>query len=340
MTAPVHPPIVVGIDADPSCRVALAWAADDAQRRHLPLHLVFAWREPANRRAPGPTRLPGIQQTDDPLSAAERTLREAVAFVRHRHSQVAVSTLLAAGAPVPVLRRQARTAAAVVLGSRRLGRREGPFGAGSVALSVVAHGNCPVVMVRDREFIGRQPPFFVVGVNVGWDGRRHSAAAVIHAFEEAARRGAALRLLYIWRPPLLGVLDERTAVRECRRLLSDMVAGWRITYPDVEVHHAVLLGHPAALLAEESVHALALIVGSHGHGLTGLLRGSVVSRAVRHAQCSVIAVPRLGVHRQTHGGPGISWLSHGVRAAVGRYARPLASFTVRRPRRHGPDDDG
>ncbi|WP_121714811.1 universal stress protein [Streptomyces sp. E5N91] len=39
-------PIVVGVDADPERRAALAWAADEARRRRRPLTLVHAQGEP------------------------------------------------------------------------------------------------------------------------------------------------------------------------------------------------------------------------------------------------------------------------------------------------------
>ncbi|MFD3573141.1 universal stress protein [Streptomyces sp. NPDC058644] len=337
MTAPVRTPIVVGVDAASPCRTALAWGADDAHRRCLPLRLVLAQR-PVDQRGPVPlrrrgraTRLPGIRQARDPRAAAEQALREAVAFVRSRHPRLEVSTLLAADAPVPVLRRQVRTAAALVLGSRGPSRRQGPFPTASVALPVIAHATCPVVLVRETAS-SRQPPFLVVGVNVGWDGRRHSAAAVIHAFEEAARRGVTLRVLHVWRPPLLGVLDEQAAVRECRRMLSDMVAGWRVAHPEVDVHHAVLSGHPAQVLTQESAHALALVVGTRGHGgASGPLRGSLISRTLRRARCPVVVVPQPGACHRTRGGPRLRRLSRGPRVAVGRWVRLVASFARARP---------
>ncbi|MGW6058088.1 universal stress protein [Streptomyces sp. NPDC055189] len=164
-----------------------------------------------------------------------------------------------------------------------------------------------------------------MGVDVGLDGRRHCAAAVHHAFEEAARHGAALHVLYAWHHPLLGVLDEQAALRECRRVLSDMVAGWRITHPDVDVYHAVLRGHPAQVLARESAHALALVVGTRGHGrLPCPPGGSFASRVLRHARCPVVAVPPSAACGHTHGRPVFDRLSRWARAAVGRHAWLLA----------------
>lgn len=35
--------IAVGIDQSDSSRAALAWAADEARTRDVPLHVIFAW---------------------------------------------------------------------------------------------------------------------------------------------------------------------------------------------------------------------------------------------------------------------------------------------------------
>lgn len=222
MTAGVHAPIVVCIDEDPACRDALAWGADEAAGRQLPLRLLMA-RGPTGPPRSRHMRLRKSHQARDQCDTAEQNLHKAVAYVRNRHPHLEVSTLLVLDAPAPIVRDQARTATVVVLNSRLQNRRGQLFASAPAALPVLAHANCPVVIVRDHGLVGRQP-FLVVGVDVGWDGRHHSAAAVDLAFDEAARRGAALQVLYVWRPPLLGVLNERAALNECRRLLSETVA--------------------------------------------------------------------------------------------------------------------
>ncbi|MEU6379833.1 universal stress protein [Streptomyces sp. NPDC046909] len=323
METHIRAPIVVGLDLGPSQRPVLAWGADEANSRRAPLQLLYAQGRAGSRNSP-PRRPSRRGRPHDEHALAEYALREAVAFVRDRHPRLEVSTLLAADDPVPLLRRQARMAAAVVLGSHRLSTRAELFASASVALPVLAHAGCPVVIVRDPEHVVERPPHFVVGVDVGWDGRRHSVAAVDHAFEEAALHRAVLRVLYVWHPPVLGVLDEHAALRECRRLLADMVEGRRAAYPDVEVHHEVLRGRPARVLAEESAHALGLIVGVHGNGgSTGMLLGSVVHGVLHHARCPVVAVPRGREHHPLYGRTRVSRIPRRSRGAVGRCARLL-----------------
>ncbi|WP_329461675.1 universal stress protein [Streptomyces sp. NBC_01431] len=281
-------PIVVGVDPDPSKRLAIAWAADEADRRGLPVRLVHAQGVPTGGYRSGKVR-PSWEEWNRTLhEAGAEALKEAVAFVESRRPTVEVSTMLAEGEPAWVLRDEARNASLVVVGSWHLSTRREMFTSASVVLPLSAHAPCPVVVVPEPEHITQEPAYFVVGV----DGSPHAAAAVDVAFEAAALRGANLRALYVWHPPLLGVLDEDAAVRECRRVLSETVAGRTARYPGVELHHEVVLGHPVRVLTEASEHALGLVVGTRGHGgFTGMLLGSVSQGVLHHARCPVITVP-------------------------------------------------
>ncbi|WP_406154885.1 universal stress protein [Streptomyces sp. NBC_00882] len=280
--------IVVGVDPDPSKRLALAWAVDEADRRGLPVRLVHAQGVPTGGYRTGEAR-PSWEEWNRTLhEAGAESLKEAVAFVESRWPTVEVSTVLAEGEPAWVLREEARNASLVVVGSWHLSTRRERFTSASVALPLSAHAPCPVVVVPEPEHITQEPAYFVVGV----DGSPHAAAAVDMAFEEAALRGAVLRALYVWHPRLLGVLDEEAAVQECRRVLSETVAGRSATHPEVELHHEVVLGHPVRVLTEASEHALGLVVGTRGHGgFTGMLLGSVSQGVLQHAHCPVITVP-------------------------------------------------
>ncbi|WP_079173595.1 universal stress protein [Streptomyces monashensis] len=281
-------PIVVGVDPDPVHRMALAWAADEAVRRRLPLRAVHVEGVPTRgyRRREVP---PSWEEWNEALhKAGQQVLGQAVDFVSARHPQLQVDALLAEGDPVWVLREQSRDATAVVLGSRHLSRKQEVFGSASVALPVMARTHCPLVVVPEPEHVTEEPAYFVVGV----DGSEHSAAAVDVAFEEAALRGARLRALLVWEPGPLRVFDEHQPQQECRRLLSEIVAGRQARCPDVDLHHEVLVGHPVQVLTDASAHALGLVVGTRGRGgFAGMLLGSVSQGVLNHARCPVIAVP-------------------------------------------------
>ncbi|MCX4458947.1 universal stress protein [Streptomyces sp. NBC_01340] len=281
-------PVVVGVDPDPGKRAGLAWAADEADKRGLPLLLVLAQNVPTPGYRPTAGR-PSWEEWNDALHATgDQVLRKAVAFVESRHPQARVSGLLAEGHPAWVLREQGQNATEVVLGSWHLSAVQELFTSAAVTLPLIAHAPCPVVVVPEAEHITQQPPYLVVGV----DGSPQSSAAVDFAFEEAALHGAILRALYVWHSPRLGVLDEDAAVQECRRLLSETLAGRTVAHPDVELHQEVALGHPVQVLTKASEHALGLTVGTRGHGgFTGMLLGSVSQGVLHHAQCPVITVP-------------------------------------------------
>ncbi|MFG3292929.1 universal stress protein [Streptomyces sp. NPDC048179] len=281
-------PIVVGISPDPALRTAPAWAADEAARRRLPLRVVHAEGLPTGgyrgREVP-----PSWEEWNAALHKAGRhLLDEAMAFVAARQPDVETEGLLAEGDPVWVLREQSRAASAVVLGSRHLSRSQEVLGSASVAVPLMAHARCPVVVVPEPEHVTQEPAYFVVGV----DGSERGAAAVDLAFEEAALRGAELRALYVWEAGPLRIFDEYQPQQEARRLLSEVVAGRQARYPEVDLRHELVVGHPVEVLADASAHALGLVVGTRGRGgFAGMLLGSVSQGVLHHARCPVLVVP-------------------------------------------------
>ncbi|MGW3354371.1 universal stress protein [Streptomyces bungoensis] len=281
-------PVVVGVGPDPGLRMALAWAADEAARRGLPLRVVHAEGVPT-RGYRGRVVPPSWEEWNEALhKAGEQVIEEAAGFVTDRQPKLEVDALLSEGDPVWVLREQSREAAAVVLGSRHLSRAQEVFGSTSVALPVVARAHCSVVVVPEPEHVTQEPAYFVVGV----DGSERSAAAVDLAFEEAALRGAELRALYVWEPGHVRIFDEYGDQQECRRVLSETVAGRQARYPEVELRHELVVGHPVEVLTQASAHALGLVVGTRGRGgFAGMLLGSVSQGVLHHAHCPVIAVP-------------------------------------------------
>ncbi|KOV30255.1 universal stress protein [Streptomyces sp. H021] len=275
--------IVVGVDPERDWHLALAWAADEAQRRRLPLRLVLA--VPPQHDTHHVDDTPG--QTALRQAGADR-LGQACNWVRDRQPEVSVTGDLLGGFPAPVLGGAAREARMIVLGSRRLGRTAEFFSAGSLVVPVTAQARCPVVVVGDAEHISQQPPYVVAGI----DGGASATAALALAFDEADLRGAALRVVCVWQPPLIMLDDEEVALRAQRTLLSEATAGLSEKYPDVHVTHEVLTGHPVEELARVAEHALSVVVGRRGTGgYTGMRIGSVVHGLLHRAHCPVITVP-------------------------------------------------
>jgi len=278
-------PIVLGVDALGPGPMAVAWAADEAGRRGLPLRLVHAV-------PPMSHDIRGYEEDLHYRALRERgdeALDRASVLARERHPELESATVLADGKPGQVLCRESRRAELVVLGSRRLGRLEEVLSTYSVTVPVSAQALCPVVVVREPEHVTQEPTYVVVGV----DGSESSSAAVDVAFDLAARRGAALRAVWVWPSQLIAHLDEHAAVQTLRRLLSETTAGRAAAFPDVKVTHEVIRGHPVEELAKASEHALAVVVGRRGRGgFTGMRLGSVPHGLLHRAHCPVITVPR------------------------------------------------
>ncbi|MEU8677747.1 universal stress protein [Streptomyces sp. NPDC048560] len=285
MTIPaVRNGILVGVDPREQSVPALSWAVEEAARRRIPLRLVVAI--PPTRDTHHVDTLPHYRALK---AQGEGALAAAAGVVTGMRPEVPVGTELLDGVPAAVLCRAAAQARMVVVGSRRLSRPEEIISASSVAVPVSARADCPVVVVARPEPTGRSgSPHLVVGV----DGSDTSRAAVAFAAEEASVRGASVHAVAVWHRPIVHLGDEAAAVEELRRVLSETVAGWGETYPDVEVTQEVLRGHPVEKLATASAEAQAVVVGRRGHGgYSGMRLGSVVHGLLHRAQCPVITVP-------------------------------------------------
>ena len=275
------PPILVGLDPDPDKRTALAWAADEAHDTGFPLLLVLA-RGLAGHARVHRTALAKLSEE------GRRVLDSAVDFVARAHPEVPVATRLVEDDPAQALRRQAEQAAMAVLSTRRPDAGEGWTVSSPVVGPVLKHARCPVVVVRESARSADSPPFFLVGV----DGSEPSRHALEFAFRFAAVRGASLRAVHAWWPPLFGAADERTAMAEAGRLLAEQVAEPSSRFPQVPVEKRVIYGHAVETLVEAGVGARGVVVGSRGRGgFAGMVLGSVSQGLLHHAAGPVVVVP-------------------------------------------------
>ncbi|NEC53176.1 universal stress protein, partial [Actinospica acidiphila] len=131
-------------------------------------------------------------------------------------------------------------------------------------------------------------------VVVGVDGSAESLAAAAWAAREAARRGAALRLLHVrGRHPRQGGTDTARSAdhRLARRALERAAERVHAVRPDVRVQEVQAEGPVAAVLAQAAEDADPLVLGSRGLGrVAGLLAGSVSLGVVARATRPVVLV--------------------------------------------------
>ncbi|NUW31655.1 universal stress protein [Nonomuraea sp. SMC257] len=143
--------IVAGTDGSAGAAAAVRWAADDASRRGLRLHLLHVVT-------------PGFAGALSRAEEGERLLAEAARVAARYAGASVVTTELAEGRPDEVLRERAAGAAEVVVGSHGAGVIPGML-VGSVPLRVAGHVAGVVVVTRPRPAPG--PPSGAAGVAAG-----------------------------------------------------------------------------------------------------------------------------------------------------------------------------
>ncbi|MFG2076292.1 universal stress protein [Nonomuraea maritima] len=277
-------PIVVGFDGSRTAGSALAWAADDARRRDLPLRVVHVHEPWAAEHAFG---VSASRRTS--TEECHRMLADAAERARELAPRTEVSTAVVTGAVVERLRTESETADTVVVGSRGHGGFAGLV-LGSVGLGLTGSAQSPVVVVRT-------PPRVPVGeIVVGYDGSPCADLAVKYALIQARAREARVRVLHGRRYPVMAPhpvgfgplpLDDTAEVRQ--RLLI-----WREKATDVEMVEQIVDLHPVPALAAASRTADLAVVGSRGLGaLNSTMLGSVSHGILHRAHCPVAVVSTL-----------------------------------------------
>ncbi|WP_328835279.1 universal stress protein [Streptomyces europaeiscabiei] len=163
---------------------------------------------------------------------------------------------------------------------------------------------------------------------VGVDGSEPGLRAVDWAADEAALRGAPLRLVYasLWEryegarlAEDLGEPSERVRAED---IVDSAARRAHLRRPDVKITTDVLPEEPEYTLLRESRSASLLVTGTRGRSaLTEALLGSVSLTVAAHAHCPMIVV------RGSHDNRALP-ATHG-RVVVGVGERPTSSAAVR-----------
>ncbi|MEU5634192.1 universal stress protein [Streptomyces rishiriensis] len=287
----MQPVVTVGLDGSPESLAAARWAADEADKRRLTLRLLHAWPllspEPAH-----------ASSEVDQNYWAKRLVHTARAEAQARHPGLTVVGSLVAKDPHEALLQAASESEMTVLGSHGMGSVESYF-MGEVSMPVVAHADCPVVLVRaaarDR---GADPApagrvVVAVKLNGSCDG------LLDFAFHSAAARDVPLLVAHGRSVPLHArvpwgvdhqVTEEMT--RDAQHELSMLLRPWREKYPQVDVVESIRLVSPAKAGVQASAGAALLVVGRRAprHGGAAHL-GPVAHAAIHHGRCPVAVVP-------------------------------------------------
>jgi nucleotide-binding universal stress UspA family protein len=284
-----HLGIVVAIDDSPAARVAVQWAARDAELRSIPLTLVHAVSPEVSTwlRTPLPAGVMRWQQDHGRrlLDGALKVIDE----VSQAGGPTRVHTEIFAAAAVPTLIDLSKEAEMVVAGSQGSGRWPGRR-LGSVSSEIVRHAHCPVAIIPAEE--PSTPGPAQAPVLVGIDGSPASELATAIAFDEASRRRVGLVALHAWSDLDLSEwpgIDWPATQSMAEEVLAERLAGWQENYPDVQVTRVVVQAQPARKVVERSQETQLVVVGSRGRGgFAGMLVGSVGEAVAQMATVPVI----------------------------------------------------
>lgn len=133
--------IVVGFDGSEASRRAVAFAFEQANRRHARLHMVSAWMAPVVTGFDV-----GWIDTDESLRTSKEFVGAELAAWRDKFPAVEADASVRIGYAASVLCDTSSTADLVIVGSRGRGAVRSTF-LGSVGNDVLVHAACPVGIV-------------------------------------------------------------------------------------------------------------------------------------------------------------------------------------------------
>lgn len=142
--------LVVGVDGSETSRLAVRWAASEAQLRGAGLKLVGAWNIPTAAYGYGFAPAFSEDLPESLEAAAKARLEEALAEAQEEYPEVRGEVTAVEGQPAAVLLEESRNADLLVVGSRGFGGFRGLL-LGSVGQQCAQHSRCPVVIVRHPE---------------------------------------------------------------------------------------------------------------------------------------------------------------------------------------------
>ncbi|SIO84370.1 universal stress protein [Nocardiopsis sp. JB363] len=293
--------VVVGVDGSDQSQAALEWAAAEAVRRGVSLHIVHALGMPLIVSAyGGPQRFQPTSEISGQADAVVTSAREKAAELQ---PSLKVETVTALEEAPLALIRQSHPHDLIVVGSRGLGSVAALF-VGSVSVRVAAQAPCPVVVVPSEN--GKPTRTKLGRVVVGVDDSKNARRALGLAMGLAAETEGELVVVNSWEVPFpydpvamtsagyqpQDDVFEQQSEALVAELLADVMDDQR---EDVNVEVSVVRSrsNPVSALLEASTEADAIVVGSRGRGsVRGLLLGSVSQGILHRSKIPVVVLPK------------------------------------------------
>lgn len=301
--------VVVGVDGSLNSDHALAWAADAAESRHVPLEVVLAWDATWVHMSEGIMAITDVDETFRRLAAfAQERIDSSIARVQEKHdlSGIDIIRTPVQGPVVPAVLEAAAGASMLVVGRRGVGRL-GRLFMGSVSAGLVRQAHLPVTVIPDPERAEQQREAALDGAEldetprivVGVDGSAPSVAALRFAAEAAKRRHLPLHAVACWQFTTSGIPSESFGwvppiedfEERAGQQLDKALERAGIDLPEDQLVRKVLRASPGRGLLRSAAGAEWLVLGSRGvGGFERLLLGSVSAQLMEHAPCPVTIV--------------------------------------------------
>lgn len=285
--------VLAGTARTPAGHAAVAYAAQEAAARSVPLELVHV--VPADL----PLGPPWVEQEGTLQQYGAAILDECRVMAARAAPDVEVTTILLSGPRADVLVEAAEDAEVLVLGSPPASTFE-RVRTGSTADEVTRRARCPVVLVPAAGQSGQRQGRVVVGV-----GDLDGAGGLLEsALEQADLRRSELLVVHA-RPHDEGAQQGATSWTErATRLLAD-VASQR-SLQDVSARVREVDGAPSEALVDAAGDADLLVMARTPHPAGHHHIGRTIRAALRSAGCPVMVVssPRDHVRREARTGTG------------------------------------
>jgi nucleotide-binding universal stress UspA family protein len=270
--------IVAGYDGSAEAAAAIHWAAQQAELRGCPLHVVHVSMWPLLTHRLGP--VPGVADSGLERSA-QAILEEGVSHAHAAAPGVDVQGTLLHGLPASYLAEISAGQEMVVVGSRGLGGFLGLL-VGSVSLELAATASCPVAVIRPDLHPGGP---IVVAVDASGSPTALEDACALASATQA--RLTAVHVLHV--PAGYAQRNGPDAEAAAGEVLHAALHRARTLAPYVAVEGRVLTDAsvPHAIL-KASDDARMLVVGTKGHGFLRETIGSTAHAVLHHARGPVL----------------------------------------------------
>jgi nucleotide-binding universal stress UspA family protein len=240
--------IVVGVDDSASARAAVAWAAAEADRRALELHLVEVLPS-----AGGSGGTDGV-----PHGRARALLFRAAGIAHARCPSLPVTMETVSGRVGPALVAYSAHADLLVVGSNGPGGPI-PLSLGSILGEVTAHAECPVVLVPTTETRSRA---WTGPILVALDGTPDGERALVFAADAAHRRGVALVTL-----SAAAERSDPAGSVDTQEVGATAAARIREDHPGLTIQAQDIAGQPDDALLRAGTDAALIVIPARHRGL-------------------------------------------------------------------------